>query len=648
VENIIGLVEISKRKHIIVATCYDTPIWQFVLFSKQDTLLPFMVKSDNIEADYYKVSELKLGLISYREYTKLKDVREYPESFFQDRSSGIVYFHNKAHFPFWVLYAPYVNIIYGLSTDKPLDIEGIHYASGGLSLPAIKDSADNLEYTKMKFKTGSYDLINTKGQYDNAGDFFGNDFSIKHSLFPYTFETTTLDFVYYVSNIKIKLDKTTFSLTDKRKRLSAKIPNEVFTYDDYKFGESPTYNQGNLYGKTKQDVYGYCINVPAICINAAQAISNESYNFTFRVARKITKLEKIEVKMTQPNEEDPGVFAGEVWTDQTGYAAFNYEEGTFTLNKDFCMPEFTSQRDYPDMYEVRVTGFFHPADTPLKILKTLLIDYCSLDWEKDFNKAEIESEIGEGTDVDKIIGVMFDKPTDIYAAIEQLQSASVAGWKLTTSGEKFSARRDDDENRILWGKIETQDITNLDEVEIDFNADNYATIIDVSYAKDYYEDDRYQHIIDDSQRQHIFSIYGLDKTYEAGSLLKEKNDAVAKATNLAKFFSRPRQMINGVILFGTKWLTLRVYDIVEIDLTADTKVDIIESRIVRTREYGSGNIIAPSYVNERYAIATQRRKDLYRTFGGVIKCKVMSIKIDLNKCTNTIDLLFVGQDRVWQ
>jgi hypothetical protein len=297
--------------------------------------------------------------------------------------------------------------------------------------------------------------------------------------------------------------------------------------------------------------------------------------------------------------------------------------------------------DWPEVYDVRVTGTFHPASTPLDILKVIFNDYCGMDWSDHyFNRTEMQSELGHA-DVNKTIGILFDKPVDVFTAIEQLQTASISGWQLKTSGSQFTARRDDND-RAVSGTVGTLDITNLDEVEIDLNSDNYATIVDCSYAKNYAEDDSAQHIIDSGQRQEIINLYAIDKTYYATSLLKNRTDAEAKAAKLAAYFSKPRQLINGIVLFGEKWLTLRVYDIITVDLTADTIEDIIESRIVRTGEHGSGYQVAGAYVQERYAIALRRQKEIKRAFGGIIKCKVMSINIDLNKCTNTIDLLFVG------
>jgi hypothetical protein len=345
--------------------------------------------------------------------------------------------------------------------------------------------------------------------------------------------------------------------------------------------------------------------------------------------------------MSQPDDEAEEVIGkGEVWTDQTAHSVRNAAAGTFTLGDAYCMPAKTGE-DWPEVYEVRVTGTFHPASTPLDILKVIFSDYCGMDWtDQYFNRAEMQAELGHA-DVNKTIGVFFDKPIDVYAAIEQLQSASVAGWQLKTSGSQFTARRDDD-TRAQLGIVGTLDITNLDEIEIDFNSSNYATIVDCSYARNYAEDGSAQHAIDSRQRKEILNLYKADKTYYAESLLKNQADAEAKALKLATYFSKPRQLINNVVLFGVKWLALRVYDIVTIDLTADTTEDTIESRIARTREHGRGIQVAGTYVKERYAIATRRRREIKRTFGGVAKCKVMSINIDLNKCTNTIDLLYVG------
>jgi hypothetical protein len=283
------------------------------------------------------------------------------------------------------------------------------------------------------------------------------------------------------------------------------------------------------------------------------------------------------------------------------------------------------------MYEVKVTGVFHPGYTGdgagessvLSILKELLRYYAGIDWngpdgDIELDKAEIASEIGGLTER---VGVMWDKETDLYTAVEALQSGGARGWQFGTDADgRFTARLDNP-LRPEFGTVSQLDVTNLDEVEIDYNSENYATRVDIAYKKDYSADgdDAYLHEINDQYRQDVLAEYHIDKTYPANegsgksgglqTLLYSKEDAAAKAAYLAEYLSKSRPSINGIALFGEKWLGVRIYDLVTVDLRH-------------------------TYM--------RRLRSFTREFGGVIKCKVMDTNKNLEQCTNTVDLLFAG------
>jgi hypothetical protein len=667
---------------MLAAQCYDTPIWYVVIWSAQDRVLPFFQKAD-IPTVQTGISELIIDNIYYGSVSSLQDLYSTQNAFWYDSANGLCYFHNANHNPAWLYYLPKYNIIYGFTTGQQRKIGDILYSAGALSLPQVKTTADDLEYAQMKFKTGSFTLPNTKGEYDEAADFLGNEFALKH-LMPGA-STPVEDFVYYVKDIKLKLESASLTLGDKRERLGYKVANEYYTQTDYPDAEETSngqpmesgYNSGNVWGTVKQDVYGWCKNIPAVCVDAAAIYQSGSSGAlkttrTFRVARKITQITSIEVKMTQPDDSEVSGQTKEVWTDQwklhQSQISVDYANGTFTMPISLCMPAtaadgsgWPSSDDVPDVYDVRVTGNFHPGyvvsgvtgSTALAVMLELFRYYAQTDWNAAnatvFNKTGLLAELAP---LSQKIGVMWDSETDLYQAIESLQSGCVKGWQFLTDGQGRFTARVDNNNRAAWGDITSLDITNLDEVEIDMNTDNYATRINIAYQNDYNSDadDPYLHVINDTYREDILGIFHIDKTYPSNSdgdagglqtLLYNKADAETKASLLADYFSKLRQTISGIKLFGEKWLDLKIYDIVNVDLTQTYNRTTIAQRYVTIGRAKSEQIVNAD-IDRRYTIALRRQNTITRKFGGVIRCKVMSTNIDLKNCVNTVSLLFVG------
>jgi hypothetical protein len=795
-ENIIGLAQIGRSVNIGAATCYDTPIWQFFAWSKQTSLIPtsgtvsgmLLSASQDIQLSQYPIGTLEIDNASYTKITEtdrvkaLDDVRLTERTFWVDNSAGIVYFHNQSHLPAWLYYMPALERMIGFSTGKQL-IEGdVIYQPGADTIPDVKDDADDLEYASMKFQSDSYTLANADGEFDDAINFIGNDFFVRHSLFPYS--EIVHDIAYYIKDVKLDYDKVTFSLSDKRERLSVKVPNEYFTQTDYPYGEETSdgkpkeggYNNGNLWGKIKPDVYGYCVHVPGICVNAndlnydnpkkqltnytvAQVIlgsvitlklitknadgtdvtglqtfygamiqdgvniwigankytlttanddgSNSGFgtetsldgttkttymhiegtfasdvvanakiyldtkvkeNRTFRFARHIESIVSLQVKMTQDDTSDT-----ETWVEQSEHIGKEITisnvtnpdtneaiDGDLVIPIQYCMAPWTGS-DVSDIYDIRATGYFHPglltntgftANTPLSIMTELLRYYGGIQYDATSYKTlsdgsfEVANELSQLNDYE--IGISYSDGVDLFEAVESIQSGSVLGFQLEEDDGLITARLDDD-NRTPYQyngaqrDINAVDITNLDKVEIDMNTDNYATSIDVSYAEDYDQDDTWQHATNSKYKQQVERLFLIDKVYSVNSLLKNQEDAQKKADTLAVHFSKLRQKITNVVLYGEDWFGLRLYDVVTIDLRM--LIEYNQLRDVMFRSLAKGvpeKDIISAEMKRRFVIAQRKQAQITRNFGGIIKCKVMSIDINFKAGTNTVDLLYIG------
>jgi hypothetical protein len=630
----------------IIPTCEHAGIWRFLVYSAQNVLLPFMKKNDRILKDPAIIEELVIDNVYYQMKNSLAEL--IPYTYYQQ--DNICYFANSDYYPGWLYDATFSAMVgKGFTTGKNYIRDHVLYRSGLNFWPQIKEEADNIEAAKMKFNSANLTIKNDEGEFDpdKASQFFGNGVQV----YKRDGESAQPLYEYYVKNIKSKLNQATFVLGDKRERLSQKIPDKKFTLEEYPFmrNEGNPEQKSNKLGAVIPDAYGYCVNIPAICVDQFQIYTDPSKSIvktyrTFKVARKITRLDKVLVKMTQP---DASAGSKEVWTNQRGNTQnIDSSNGTFTLNTLYCMPPFDGY-DVPEIYEVVCTGIFCPEQAPADIIGELVSHYADLSYDNyNFNMAEFTAELSPVYLAN--IGLYLDREIDLFAAIEQIQNGSTYAFQFKTDFDKFTARRNDD-NRAVSRTIRAVDIANIKSIEFDMNLQEYATIVDIAYAENHMDDterdDNFEHLQDLSNRDKIFDAYHIDKQYEAQTKLPGLASAQKKAEILIGYFSKLRPLVKGVQLTGREWFNLRVYDIVMIDLRLERKPEPLPGRrlsIVNRAGSITGMGFEKTGRREIVGIDFGRGEPEYREFGGLIKCKITGIVKDTKTETVTVDLVYAG------
>jgi hypothetical protein len=126
-------------------------------------------------------------------------------------------------------------------------------------------------------------------------------------------------------------------------------------------------------------------------------------------------------------------------------------------------------------------------------------------------------------------GIMFDKSISVYEAIEKLQGGSVMGFQFQVQGNLFTARLDDPDRKKRKEVISYLEIININEVEVDWNADLYGTFTNIEYAQNYSEK-KYQAWVDRAKQQKILAIHRVNKEWNVKTLLAKEDyaDEVAK------------------------------------------------------------------------------------------------------------------------
>jgi hypothetical protein len=244
-------VAIGRKKIIPLFNIYETPVWYFVAYTAQDNILPFMIKT-NIYTDYESVSSVIIDNVNYNVVQTLAQCRDTPATWVQ--IDGIVYAHFVESSPEWLFQFRIQSVLRGFTNGLSYADNGLFFNTGFLKyIPAIKEEADDMEYSKMKFKSESIELINKDGMFDSVYDYLGADMFI--------YIDKTLEYKLYIKNVKIKIESVIFVCGDIRERFQGTIPDKKFDAETY-----PFIGKNNI-GKDIQEVFGYCEWVPCVCVD---------------------------------------------------------------------------------------------------------------------------------------------------------------------------------------------------------------------------------------------------------------------------------------------------------------------------------------------------------------------------------------------
>jgi hypothetical protein len=622
IEQYIG---INQSKYLLPACIDETPVWRYLIYSAQPEVFDDVTADPDVSSLPFTVSAVVIDGIEYLKRDRA-GVRANPDSWTQDE--GFLYVHHRNSYPAWLFFYHIYNSIIGWSTGKTRFFDGVKYSPGIDIKLKYQIEADNLEYVKVKLVGGNYNL-SVQGEFDNITSFLGNDIATSYSLDG--INRVPLN-TMFIESIAITLGTTSVKSADKREKLNIPIAGEVFTA-----GEYPKMKD-TYYGKNKQEAFGFCRGIPAVCLDQRDIYVSGSTPKTFRTFRAasvITGITKVEVKMTQPASGQNN--NGDVWVDQTGHAAYQ-GNGTFTLPASKCLPLLPNgQPDYGnEPYEVRITGLFRTDGTHYGILSDLLSTAIGNTWQEQCNIPEMQMELsGTGT-----VGIFIEKETRIFDIIQILQASGVYGWQLHDWRGLLTVRRDDNARAAVGRKIRAIDIQNINEVGVSLGIDNYVTIVEVEYQRNYSEKSN-NVLRDDSNRKNLFPIYRNDRTYTAESYLEHEADARKRAGYLLSHFAISRPQIEGIILFGEQWFDLRIYDIIGVYLEMELRQEklpvmlmVLSNEIRRqdTAVYGADQVV-------EYVIDNSPSKG--RKFGGNIYVKIMRIERDISSLTTTIDGIYI-------
>jgi hypothetical protein len=608
--------------------------------------------TDNYNKAQVIISNL---IIDNVEYSKLNSVAALvDQSYYYDLDNGIVYIRFLDMRPAWLYRdgAVVYGTFFGFTDGQSLLINGIQYRPGLETIPDMEQSADTYAYDKMKFVSGTCEIDNDDGFPQSMPQVLGNEFNFHYGKTGSGVFTHLAQ--YYIANDAYTFGKATYQLEDKRKRLSFTLPNDFFTAADYPWIDD------KYIGKVKQDAFGLCHRITAVCTQGRQMYQSGGSGplldfYTFRVAKAISRMDRIEVKMTSGKingvEYDGWtVIYNRVadtdypWTGWKQYvtAGTINADGTFTLSWPVAKQGGNRESGIND---VRCTGLFQNYNTARTILEQLFRQYTNIIWDDiRFNRSEITSELAASAEP---ISLVLDKEIDLYAAIEKLQSGTVKGWQFQVYENKYTVRVDNPSRGAWNGTSQTAPIPayyidNINEVEIDNDGELYGSSTDIKYGRDYSENDdelKWRHYIDRTQEQIIMDIHRIPKVWAVETLLVNAADAKTKSDALLADFISLRPLVKGIRLIGDMFFTIRIYDMIWIDLAAKGIMINKYTRAIQAEyaDFNSGQYPARRFHGPAPDF-TQKKAIGDRAFMGVTRGQIMRVAKDVRGLTTTIDI----------
>lgn len=575
-----------------------------IQFSHPTAYLPF-VSMCNVNyktiADYWKTwtgvneeTDKKSGVSSvtreyiniYSETSSIIDCANAEKSFYFDFQDQVLYVHYEHNYDYFLSYYSY-GVFFGYSDKSVVYIDDIEYLPHIMNSPGIRQYQDFQEYKKLTFSESTIEINNLDGANDSLihEDIYGNVIKILVIDDDLIIDDngTASDCLpissYTIGDYEISQKSISIKMTDMRLLSSFSIPPDVFSIESY-----PNIDDG-LIGQPIPVLYGTIRIAKAICVTGAL----ESGNDSFRVCELLTILSSSNIQ----------VLIDKTWTS-VNPVSIDLSTGSFVLSR------YNARGDQDGVRDCRV---LNPTGITINYTNDIIRDinerYSNIAFNSsNYDVAEWASEeihLSSG-------GIIFEEKIDSYDAIRMVQNGSLRGFRYEFNKYGKRTIRIDDHNRTPVMTINNCDILDIDNISV-FNSPEYvyAEIL-VKYSKDYNGGDHIT-VLNDANKNNVIKKFKRNNRVEIESILNNKNDAITCASFLASKYSGVRPIFSA-ILVGKEYFDLRIYDIVNIEITKGyTDID-------------TNTVIG-------------------RKFYGIKKCQIIGVDLNLKKNSNKISAIII-------
>lgn len=514
---------------------------------------------------------------SYTRHTSLANMQAEQRSFYWDNAAQTLYIHFiPSTNPFESLF---LGLAEGYCDDELVYIDDIPY------LPLIERSV-NIEYEQdienydqPALLNGSVVLNNLNGRLDRLKDqlVYGNvvlQYYLAKTGGPYTASDLVQLASMYVEDYDIGIRNVSLNVQDVRDSQNASIPQDVFTATDYA-------NMGDTtLGQVIPILWGTPREIPCVITNDTVTTGD----VTYRAALLLTAIGTVQV------ETETGVWSTVTPSSTTlasgefTLSAANGRDGTTPLNAKLVAPT--------GIAITRLTDIIKDANDRFLNISYTAGSYNTTEWEAE------ETSIDNGA-------LFLDSETELLDVIATIQNGANTGFRYEITADGRRTIRVDNESRTVAMHIPNVVIENRDNLTVETDSSLLVARAVVEYNPSYVTD-AVSRVVDSSSFDTVLETYNQQpqKTFE--TILTTSSDAQDRATFALSRFDTIRGSIE-LTLMGSSYLSLRIYDIVTIELTPDEPTNQT------------------------------------RPFYGTWKCKVLSIAPDARLITNTIRAMLIEE-----
>ena len=490
-------------------------------------------------------SELRMNISSiiqnpnviYTRSTNLPDCLAQPLSFFWDSVNQILYLHLSLNIiPSVDSFAS--GVTSGFTNRGVAYIDDLLYKPLLKSIPSIAQQADLKEYSQLAFISGSIELDNTEGQFDDIIDdaIHGNDVFLYYmqsdpSRFRYTRSELDAIAALYIENYRFSLPRFNLDIQDKRKSANSKLLSL------------------DADGKPVPLMYG------PIRIAEAKVSDDTGIPVVYKLAPHMTNLGTVQC-------------LGDFGWATVSPISYDLEAGTFTVSAIYARsPGNGLGEDTGSVLECRLLNPIGIANTSAADVirdinqRILGIEYTSSNYDLA-NWAIAEGKLSP-------IGVIFTSQMEAYAAIAKIQNNCNLGFRYDIDPEGKRRIIFDDWDAAAIKHISWADIKDNLTLGVKSDSTLLAGTIIVKYDRDYI-DDAWLTYTDETAKEQVVSLYRQNPTLEVETYLLSEEAAQERASFAVRHFSRVLTTAE-ITLNGNQWYGLQIYDMIELELKTERR-----------------------------------------------------------------------------
>lgn len=543
------VVEVGVQRFVTRNACIAPATFEYTINIKQMALFWTQilgVPDESVEERIFVLSVIGNYIEHFAKVVSVAECKNTQESWIFDfDEQRLTINYGKDFNP---LYTPVEYLrVFGMCDTAVVYIDDIVYLPVISSAPKISQMQDLIGYDKLAYNTGSFAFSNESGLMDfmRSMSLFNNDVALYWLEYDGRSEYTREELVplawYLWENIEISKRAGKVSLQDIRKSWSKKIPSHLFNATEY-----PDIDD-DLVDKPIPLVYGSSV-MDCFCTNGTTTTGDVHY----RACERFTNI----LSIIKTVDDKPVLVTPLSSTPDTGEFVLSAADARDDEGVPLAIYGTFANRINPLSVYV----------TPLEIIKDIEEEFNNAAFtESFFNTTEIEAEIGTLEPVKLYISTQ----TEISEIMRQMQEGSSNRFRYEIDAEGKRTARLDNLDRETSLYVTKEEILENDEMTIYTDKDTVAASIKINYSKNGLTG-AYQSVVDVSKEEAVSQNAREKPEITFNTLLTTRAAATTRAALEAARLGQIRRFTD-CTLRGAKYMSLRIYDIITVELLDDTR-----------------------------------------------------------------------------